>query len=103
MTLLRNESGTHNNWFRLKLVGTRSNRDSIGARVTLTLGDESQTREVRMSYSYLSSNDPRLLFGIGERNVVDRLHIRWQNGAVQVLENLAVNQEFVVTEPLSNK
>ena len=101
--LLRNESGTHNNWFRLKLVGTRSNRDSIGARVTLTLGDESQTREVHVGYSYLSSNDPRLLFGLGDRTVVDRLHIRWQNGAVQILEDLAANQEFVVTEPLSDK
>ncbi|MDE0469960.1 MAG: CRTAC1 family protein [Candidatus Poribacteria bacterium] len=103
VTLLRNEGGTHNNWFRLKLVGTRSNRDSIGARVTLMLGDESQTREVHVGYSYLSSNDPRLLFGIGERTVVDRVHIRWQSGAVQILENLAANQEFVVTEPLSDE
>ena len=103
VTLLRNESGTHNNWFRLKLVGTRSNRDSIGARVTLTLGGESQTREVHVGYSYLSSNDPRLLFGLGDRTVVDRLHIRWQSGTVQILENLAANQEFVVPEPLSDE
>ena len=103
VTLLQNESGTHHNWFRLKLVGSRSNRDGIGARVTLTLGDESQTREVHVGYSYLSSNDPRLLFGLGERTVVDRLQVRWQSGAVQVLENLAANQELVVTEPLSDE
>ena len=103
VTLLRNESGTHNNWFRLKLVGTRSNRDSLGTRVMLTLGDESQTREVHVGYSYLSSNDPRLLFGLGDRTVVDRLHIRWQSGAVQILEDLAANQEFVVTEPISDE
>ena len=103
VTLLRNESGIHHNWFRLKLVGTRSNRDSIGARVTLTLGDESQTREVHVGYSYLSSNDPRLLFGLGERTFVNRLRVRWQSGAVQILEDLAANQELVVTEPLSDE
>ena len=103
VTLLRNENPTLNNWLRLKLIGTRSNRGGIGTRVTLTLGTESQTREVHRGYSYLSSNDPRLLFGLGERTVVDRLHIRWQSGVVQVLENLAANQELVVTEPLSDE
>lgn len=102
VTLLRNENRTANNYLRLKLIGTRSNRDGIGARVTLTLGAESQTREVRRGYSYLSSNDPRLLFGLGERTLVDKLQIRWQSGVVQTLGNLAVNQEFVVTEPLSD-
>ncbi len=101
VTLLRNENRTSNNYLRLKLIGTRSNRDGIGARVTLTLGAESETREVHRGYSYLSSNDPRLLFGLGERTRVDKLHIRWQSGVVQILENLAANQELVVTEPLS--
>jgi len=103
VTLLRNENRTSNNYLCLKLIGTQSNRDGIGARVTLTLGAESQTREVHRGYSYLSSNDPRLLFGLGERTVVDTLQIRWQSGVVQILENLAANQELVVTEPLSEK
>ena len=102
VTLLRNENRPSNNYLRLKLIGTQSNRDGIGTRVTLTLGAESQTREVHRGYSYLSSNDPRLLFGLGERSVVDKLQIRWQSGVVQILENLAANQEFVVTEPLSD-
>ena len=101
VTLLRNESKARNNWLRLKLIGTRSNRDGIGARITLTIGSESQTREVRMGSSYLSSNDPRVLLGVGVQEVVDKLEIRWQSGVVQVLENLTVNQELVVTEPLS--
>ena len=101
VTLLRNENSNRNNWLRLKLIGTRSNRNGIGARVTLKVETESQIREVRTGYSYLSSNDPRLLFGLGKRTVVDRLQIRWQSGAVQTLENLAANQELVVTEPLS--
>ena len=103
VTLLRNESRSHNNWLRLKLIGTRSNRDGIGTRVTLMLGTESQTREVHRGYSYLSSNDPRLLFGLGKRTVVDKLQIHWQSGVVQVLENLSANQELVMTEPLSDE
>lgn len=103
VTLLRNENQTANNWFRLKLIGTRSNRDGIGARITLTLGFESLTREVHTGSSYLSSNDPRVLLGVGEHNVVDKLEIRWQSGVVQILENLTVNQELVVTEPPSDE
>ena len=103
LTLLQNENRIPNNWLSLKLVGTRSNRDGIGARVTLTLGTESQTREVHRGASYLSSNDPRLIFGLGERTIVDKLQIRWQSGVVQILENLSANQELVVTEPLSDK
>ena len=101
--LLRNESQTSNNWLRLKLIGTRSNRDGIGTRITLTIGSESQTREVRMGSSYLSSNDPRVLIGVGAHDAVDKLEIRWQSGVVQTLENLAVNQELIVTEPHSEK
>ena len=103
VTLLRNENEIRNNWLRLKLVGTRSNRDGIGTRVTLTLGPKSQMREVHIGYSYLSSNDPRLLFGLGEHAVVDKLKIRWQSGVVQILEDIEINQELVVTEPLSDK
>ncbi len=103
VTLLQNESATSNNWLRLKLIGTRSNRDGIGTRVTLTLGDESQTREVHAGSSYLSSNDPRLLFGLGEQTVVDRLRIHWQSGVAQILEDIEINQELVVTEPFSDE
>ena len=102
VTLLRNESKTPNNWLRLKLIGTRSNRDGIGARLTLTIGAESQTREIHTGASYLSSNDPRVLFGVGQQTTVDQLKIRWQSGVVQMLENIAVNQELVITEPLSD-
>ena len=101
--LLRNESQTSNNWLRLKLIGTRSNRDGIGTRITLTIGSESQTREVHTGSSYLSSNDPRVFIGVGVHDAVDKLEIRWQSGVVQTLENLAVNQELVVTEPHSDE
>ena len=69
----------------------------------MTLGAETQTREARRGYSYLSSNDPRVHFGLGNRDSVDRVDVYWQGGAVQTLENLSVNQELVVTEPLSDE
>lgn len=96
--LLRNEGGNRQNWVRIKLVGTASNRDGIGARVTVTIDNESQMQEVRTGLSYLSSNDPRILFGLGDHTRIDRLEIRWPSGIVQVLENLEVNREIVVVE-----
>ncbi len=96
--LLRNDGGNRRNWVRIKLVGTISNRDGIGARVTVTAGSESQMQEVRTGLSYLSSNDPRILFGLGDHTRIDRLEIRWPSGIVQVLENLEVNREIVVVE-----
>lgn len=96
--LLRNEGGNRRNWVRIKLVGTASNRDGIGARVTATAGSESQMQEVRTGLSYLSSNDPRILFGLGDHTRIDRLEIRWPSGIVQVLENLEVNRKIVVVE-----
>lgn len=99
VALLQNNTEPRHNWLRIKTVGTLSNRDGIGARITLTFGTSTQIREVRRNASYLSSNDPRLLFGLGTNKTVDRLEIRWPSGIVQVLENLATNQELVVREP----
>ncbi len=96
--LLRNDGGNRRNWVRIKLVGTASNRDGIGARVTVTAGAKSQMQEVRTGLSYLSSNDPREIFGLGDHTRIDRLEIRWPSGIVQVLENLEVNREIVVVE-----
>jgi len=98
VTLLQNNTEPRHNWLRIKTVGTLSNRDGIGARITLTCSTGTQIREVRRTASYLSSNDPRLLFGLGTRKTVDRLEIRWPSGVVQVLEHLPVNQHLVITE-----
>ena len=103
VTLLQNNTEPRHNWLRIKTVGTLSNRDGIGARVTLTCRTGTQIREVRRNASYLSSNDPRLLFGLGTNKTVERLEIRWPSGIVQVLENLATNQELVVREPIPGK
>jgi hypothetical protein len=99
--LLHNENRTGNGWIRLKLVGTVSNRDAIGARVRVTVGDQTQTQEVRSGSSYLSSSDRRLLFGLGRAAKADRVEIRWPSGKVQPLgaiPRMQAGQTLVVTE-----
>ena len=98
VTLLRNETGTQHNWIRIKTVGVISNRNGIGTRVTLTVDEQTQTREINPGASYLSSHDARLHFGVGASTTVDRLEVRWQSGVVQVFEGLPVNQEHVISE-----
>lgn len=97
-SLLRNETGTQHNWIRIKTVGVISNRDGVGARVTLTSGEHTQIQEVNPSGGYLCSHDARLHFGLGTNRRVNRLEIRWQSGVVQVFENLPANQEHVIPE-----
>ncbi len=101
--LLRNEGGNRRNWVRIKTVGVLSNRDGIGARVTLTVGGHSRVQEVHAGSSYQCSNDPQVFFGLGDHRTIDRLEIRWPSGVVQVLENIPANQEIVVTEDSDKK
>jgi hypothetical protein len=82
-SLYRNEGGNRNHWITLRLEGTRSNRDAIGARVELQSNGKTQVHEVRSGGSYLSHNDMRLHFGLGNTSHVDRIHIRWPNGNVE--------------------
>jgi hypothetical protein len=97
-TLLRN-SGTANKWLQVRLVGTRSNRDGIGARLTLTAGGRRQAREVASGTSFLSQHSLVQHFGLGKLERADWLEIRWPSGQVQRLEGIAANQVLTVVEP----
>lgn len=96
--LLRNEPQRKAHWFGVRCVGASSNRDALGARVTLWAGGLRRSAEVRSASSYLSQSDPRLLFGLGDVNTVERLEIRWPSGARTEKRNLPVDQYLVVTE-----
>jgi hypothetical protein len=96
--LLRNEGDRQNNALLLRLVGTRSNRDGIGARVRLTVGSATQVREVKAGSSYLGQNDTRLHFGLGNATSVDRLEIRWPSGTTENVSGIAANQIVTLTE-----
>jgi len=81
-----------------RLVGTKSNRAAIGARVTITGGGMTQFNEVRGGGSYLSQNDLRIHFGLGEAKVMDTVNIRWPNGNTEALRNIAADAIYTITE-----
>ncbi|MGH8248239.1 MAG: CRTAC1 family protein, partial [Gammaproteobacteria bacterium] len=97
-SLLRNDSGSGNNWLSVKCVGTRSNRSAIGARVRVVAGGHAQMDEVMSGSSYYSQNDLRLHFGLGASKKAERVEIRWPSGLKEELENVSANQWIVVQE-----
>ena len=96
--LLRNDGGNKNNWLVVQLVSMKASSDAIGARVTIYAGELLQMREIRSGSGYLSQNELKLLFGLGNRTVVDKIEIRWPNGDVQRLEGVHVNQLIIVRD-----
>ena len=96
-SLLRNDVSGGYRWLKVKLIGTRSNRSAIGARVIARYGGKQQAQEVISQSSYFSCNDPRLHFGLGKAESAD-LEIRWPAGTKQTFAKLAANQLFIIRE-----
>ncbi len=96
--LLRNEGGNEGRWLQVRTVGRRANRDGVGARIEVLSGDLRQVREIRTGSGLYSQNDPRACFGLGERERVDALEVRWPGGGVDRVEEIAANQMVVVAE-----
>jgi len=98
--LLHNESKTPHHWLRLELRGTKSNRDAVGATVTLHLpGGRTLVRHRKGGGSYLSASDPRLLIGLGSATKVDRVEVRWPAGPpLQQVGPLEADRGYLVIE-----
>ncbi|HYO62762.1 MAG TPA: CRTAC1 family protein [Pyrinomonadaceae bacterium] len=96
--LLRNDGGNAANSVLLKLVGTKSNRDGVGARVRVVSGDLVQKDKVRSGDSYLSQSDLRLHFGLERRAKIDLIEVRWPGGAVDKVTNARVNSVVTIKE-----
>lgn len=96
-SLLKN-TAPRGNWILLKLIGTKSNRDAIGARVRIRAAGHVQSQEVHSGGSFISQSDFRLHFGLGQATKVDALEIRWPSGAIQSLEDLPANQILTIQE-----
>ncbi|MYG09059.1 tetratricopeptide repeat protein, partial [Candidatus Poribacteria bacterium] len=96
--LFYQNAGAGNNWLTLKLVGVKSNRDGIGAKVTLRAGDSVIYREVSGGCGFGSTNSLALEIGLKAHTKVDTLEIAWPSGQVDIHRNLSVNQKLVVTE-----
>jgi hypothetical protein len=97
-SLLRCETANHNRWINLKLEGTKSNRSAIGARVLCEAGALRQIDEVRSGGSYISQNDLRIHFGLGEAHVVDLLQVNWPSGTVDTWRKLPTNRFLKLRE-----
>ena len=96
-SLLRNDVSGENHWLKIKLVGVKSNRSAIGARVTVEYGKKRQAQELLAQSSYLSVNDRRLHFGLGSA-IAANIEIRWPNGNKETIANTAANQMVVIQE-----
>jgi enediyne biosynthesis protein E4 len=98
LEVLRNNSKRDRHSLAVRLDGVRSNRNAIGARVTMTAQGKTQMREVKSGSSYLGQNDLRVLFGLGEVTRVERIDVRWPTGDVETLRDVAADQIVTITE-----
>src|SRR5271169_3764771 len=99
--LFRNEAqgaAASNKSLRIKLVGTKSNRDGIGTVVKLSAGGEPQSQMLRSGSSYLSASELVLTFGLSRHDKANAIEIRWPSGQVDTLSNIAAGQTITVTE-----
>lgn len=98
--VLRNVTQTGNHWILLKLVGSKSNRMGLGARIRVTTDDGRKLyNEATTSTGYGASSDPRVHFGLGKSRVIAEIEIRWPSGTRQVLHDVAADRVLEVTEP----
>jgi hypothetical protein len=97
-TILRNDSPRGNHWLQVELRGTRTNRDGVGARVRVTAGDLIQVAERHSGRGYQSHWGSRLHFGLGKRDRVDCIEVRWIGGGSDVVKNVDADRIVIVTE-----
>jgi hypothetical protein len=96
--LLHNGGGTGNHFLNFKLVGTKSNRDGMGARIRVQAGGISQIREIAGGGSYLSQSDLRANFGLAKATVAETVEIKWPSGQQQVFHNVEADKFYLVEE-----
>jgi hypothetical protein len=98
VNLLLNDGGNAANALLVQAIGTKSNRSGIGARLALTTGQRRQVREIQSGSSYLTQNDLRAHFGLGQADRAERLEIRWPDGSTEVVDNLPANHVVSVRQ-----
>ena len=102
--LLRNDGANRNHWLGIALTGTTSNRDGVGAKITVTAGGRRRTKQRLGGTSYCSASDPRLLFGLGSTTLIDEVEVRWPSGQISTLKNVSANQYLAIKEtPMKSK
>jgi enediyne biosynthesis protein E4 len=97
-TLLRNRGDNHGHWLKVKVVGVKSNRSAIGARVRVVAPSHSQIDEVRSGGSYISQNELRLHFGLGPAEKADLVEVKWPSGLVDLVKNVEADKMIWIRE-----
>jgi hypothetical protein len=97
-SLLRNDGGNANHWLEILLIGTKSNRDGIGASLKLTSEGISHVEQSKGGMSYMSASDPRIFFGLGKRTKIDSLEITWPSGSLEKLTKVPIDKIIAVKE-----
>jgi enediyne biosynthesis protein E4 len=98
--LLRNDGANKNHWLGVKLVGTKSNRDGVGAKVTISAGGRHYSEELLGGTSYCSASDQRLLFGLGTNEKIDALTVHWPSGQVTASKDAAIDRYVTIREEM---
>jgi hypothetical protein len=96
--LLRNDNGNRNNALLVRTIGSKSNRDGIGARLKLYIGGKVLARDVKAGSSYMGQNDLRVHFGLAQAERAERLEIAWPSGLTDVLHDIDANEILTVRE-----
>jgi hypothetical protein len=96
--LMRNDGGNANHWLGVLLIGTKSNRDGVGAVLRLSSGGITRVAQATGGSSYMSASDPRIHFGLGKRTRIDSLVITWPSGQVDKLLNVPIDTIIAVKE-----
>ena len=96
--LTYSNKGNDNNWIKLELEGTESNRDAYGARVKMVAGSLTQYREHTSAHGYNSANDLRLHFGLADSSIVDSIEVLWPSGKISKYSDIDINQLLTLKE-----
>ena len=96
--LLRNDQNLHHHWIRLKLVGTKSNRDAIGAWIKVRVNGQTLWRQGMPTHAYLSQSELPVTIGLGNADKVDSVEINWPSGTRQKVENVLIDRPMTITE-----
>jgi len=102
-TLLKNDSPNQGHWLGVKLRGTKSNRDGVGAHVIVVAGDLKLMDEIRSGRGYQSHHGGRLYFGLSNREQIDRIEVQWIGGRVEVFEDVKADQLVTLVEGASRR
>ena len=96
--LFRNDGGNHNAWIKVQLTGQKSNRDGIGAQISITSALGTQTRIVKSGSSYCSQSELTAIFGINNDAIIETIKVKWPSGAVSTRKNIKPNQRIRIEE-----